>query len=84
MIKGASAPLHDIMKYSKLNNFHTRRRFDPNKTEDLRELKYFVERNSWISICPFFLEDPWEDVPTMCKDKFVTYALSKMKVKSPK
>jgi hypothetical protein len=67
------------MKYSKLNNFHARRRFDPDKKQDLHELKYFLEHTTWKHGCPFFLEDPSEDIPAMCKDKFALSKLSKMK-----
>jgi hypothetical protein len=72
------------MRYSRLNDLNTRRRFDPKSSEDLKELKHFVLNNSWTTLCPFYLEDPWEDIPTMCKDKFVTYTLKRMNLKSPK
>lgn len=67
------------MKYSKLNNFHARRRFDPSQKNDLLELKYFLENMTWRNGCPFYLEDPWEDIPAMCKDKYTTFMLSKLK-----
>ena len=67
------------MKYSKLNNFRERRRFDPSKKSDLIELKHFLENMTWRDGCPFYLEDPWEDVPSMCKDKYASHMLSKLK-----
>ena len=67
------------MKYSKLNNFHSRVRFDPNDKKHLHELKYFLENMTWRTECPFYLEDPWEDIPSMCKDKYTSFMLSKMK-----
>jgi hypothetical protein len=66
------------MRYSKLNNFHVRRLFDPTNKDDLLELKYFLENNKWRNGCPFYVEYPWEDIPAMCKDKYATHMLSKM------
>lgn len=65
------------MRYSTLNNFHQRRRFDPSKKEDCDELKYFLEHRRWKNICPFYAEYPWEDIPGMCKDRYSSYMLSK-------
>ena len=66
------------MRYSRLSGAFERRLFDPSKREDVLELKHYVEHNKWNSFCPFFVEYPWEDVPTMCKDKFAAYQLSKV------
>ncbi len=67
------------MRYSKLNNFHERRLFDPNKKSDLLELKFYLENNKWRNGCPFYVEYPWEDIPAMCKDKYALHMLSKLK-----
>ena len=58
------------MRYTLLNNVRSRRLFDPKNPEDLKELKHFVDTNQWIDGCPFYLEDQYVDVPTMCKDKY--------------
>ncbi len=67
------------MRYSKLNNFHERRLFDPAKKKDLMEFKYFMEHNRWRGICPFFIEDQWENIPAMCKEKYTQFMLGRMK-----
>ena len=67
------------MSYSKLNNFHERRLFDPNKKSDLLELKFYLENSKWRNGCPFYVEYPWEDIPAMCKDKYALHMLSKLK-----
>lgn len=63
------------MRYSKLSVLNQRRRFDPNKKEDLAELKYFLKNAKWKNGCPFFVEDPWEDIPAMCKEKYTRHML---------
>lgn len=66
------------MRYSVLNTFHNRRRFDPTKKEDLAELKYFLENNRWRDVCPFYEENPWTDIPAMCKDRYSQHMLKQM------
>jgi hypothetical protein len=63
------------MRFSVLTTFNPRRRFDPNSQLDLQELKYFLENYQWKNNCPFYLEDIYEDIPTMCKDKLVAHVL---------
>lgn len=63
------------MRYSKLSVQNQRRRFDPNKKEDLDELRFFLKNNKWKKGCPFFVEDPWEDIPAMCRDKYTRHML---------
>lgn len=67
------------MQYSMLNILRQRRLFDVSKRSDLLEFKYFVENNKWREGCPFYVEYPWEDIPSMCKDKFAAHMLSKLK-----
>ena len=43
-----------------------KRAFDPSKAEDLYEFKYYVTNNRWRNACPFNLEWPYLDIPTMC------------------
>lgn len=64
------------MYNSVLNNFHTRRKFDPSKQEDRDELKFFLENNHWRNVCPFYAEYPWEEIPAMCKEIYAKYMLS--------
>lgn len=66
------------MHYSVLNTFNPRRKFDPTSQLDLEELKFFVQNMQWKSNCPFYLEDNYSDIPTMCKDKLVSHVLCKL------
>jgi hypothetical protein len=47
--------------------------------QDLRELKHFVEHNSWKEACPFELEVPFLEIPLMCMTKYTAYMLAKLK-----
>ena len=67
------------MRYSLLNNVNSRRLFDPSKQEDLKELKHYIETNQWTGVCPFYLEDEWDNIPVMCMHKYAEYTLSKIK-----
>ena len=67
--------LKDMMRYTKLSSLSERRLFDPANVNDVLELTYYIKHNQWKDRCPFFVEYPWEDIPTMCKDKYVTYSL---------
>jgi hypothetical protein len=66
------------MHYTNLRLTH-RRLFDPRKTEDLLELKHFVEHSRWISNCPFYLEEYWDNIPTMCLHKYAVHMLGSIK-----
>jgi hypothetical protein len=55
-------------------------RFDPTNTEHLTELKYFRTNLKWKSGCPFELEWPYMDVPSMCSDRYLDHVLSKLKL----
>ncbi len=76
------------MRYSLLNAVNTRRLFDPTRDEDLRELKHYIDTNQWISGCPFYLDEYWDNIPVMCMHKYAQHMLSQLKtpkkVKSPK
>ena len=43
------------------------------------ELKYFKEHGSWKNGCPFYVEDPFIEVPAMCYYKYTEYMLGQMK-----
>ena len=64
------------MHYSVLKITRERRIFDPNNEKDISELSYFLKNNKWMNGCPFYLEEPYEDIPYMCKDKYVRNMLS--------
>jgi len=61
------------------HNVSRRRFFDPSNKEDLKELKFFIARTKWKNGCPFFLEEPFIDIPAMCENKFTRYMLAKVK-----
>ena len=51
--------------------FYSRRIFDPNEKNDLKEYAQFLKNGKWVSGCPFYLEWPYLTVPDMIKDKIV-------------
>lgn len=59
-------------------SFNPRREFDPAKSEDLQEFKYFKQNGKWKNGCPFYLEDPFVEIPAMCESKFTNHMLEKM------
>jgi len=70
-------------------SYNPRREFDPSSKADLLELKYFKDNGKWKNGCPFYIEDPFIEVPAMCYYKYTEYMLSqikepKQKTKSPK
>lgn len=70
-------------------SFNQRREFNPASREDLIELKYFKDNGKWKNGCPFYVEDPFIEVPAMCYYKYTDYMLAQLKVttrkeKSPK
>jgi hypothetical protein len=58
---------------------HQRREFNPSSKEDLLELRYFKKNGKWENGCPFYLQDPFIEVPAMCDSIYTTYMLSKLK-----
>ena len=61
-----------------LRTAHQRREFDPASKKDLMELKFFKENGKWKNGCPFYLEDPFVEIPAMCESRYTKYMLSKM------
>ena len=59
-------------------SFNPRREFNPSNDEDLKELKFFKKNGKWKNGCPFYLEDPFVEIPAMCENKFTNYMLEKM------
>jgi hypothetical protein len=60
-------------------SFNPRREFDPANKKDLQEFKFFKKYGKWKDGCPFYLEDPFVEIPAMCENKFTNYMLDKMK-----
>ena len=60
-------------------SFNPRREFNPADKKDLLEFKHFKQKGKWKNGCPFYLEDPFVEIPAMCESKFTTYMLEKMK-----
>ena len=60
-------------------SFNPRKEFDPANKKDLQEFKFFKKNGKWKNGCPFYLEDPFIDIPAMCENKFTSYMLDKMK-----
>lgn len=50
-------------------NIRPRVIFDPNNTEHMVAFANFVKYNNWKSGCPFYLEEPYGDIPTMIYSK---------------
>jgi hypothetical protein len=50
--------------------------FDPSFDDDMAVVKEFLKTSSWGKEgCPFFLEWPYLDIPSMIKDKITNYTL---------
>jgi hypothetical protein len=60
-------------------SFNPRREFNPANRKDLIELQFFKKNGKWKNGCPFFLEDPFVEIPAMCESKFTNFMLEKMK-----
>ena len=59
-------------------SFNPRREFDPSNKKDLEEFKFFKKNGKWKNGCPFYLEDPFVEIPAMCESKFTNHMLEKM------
>ena len=51
----------------------TRIPFDANNEEHREIAIYFLKNSSWKDSCPFELVWPYQDIPTMIKDKLLQY-----------
>jgi len=66
----------EFMHYTNLNSIANQRRlFTPSNKQDLLELKHFIQHGRWIGNCPFYLEEYWDNIPTMCLHKYALYML---------
>jgi hypothetical protein len=60
-------------------NLHQRHQFNPSNKGDMIEVRKFFNTNKWDYGCPFFLEWPYLDIPSMLKDKITSYTLKSLK-----
>ena len=55
-----------------------KRYFDPGRTEDILEYKYFVTRGRWKnSTCPFRLQWPYLTIPNMLHEMVAKHYVTK-------
>lgn len=59
----------------KTYNPKPRVRFDPTSHEHRLDYASFLKYNGWREGCPFLLEDPYEDIPTMINAKITENTL---------
>jgi hypothetical protein len=59
-------------------NINQRRLFDPSNKEDMKTVKKYLQGMKWNN-CPFYLEWPYLDIPSMLKDKIVAHTLQGLK-----
>lgn len=55
-------------------NINQRRLFDPSNKDDMKLVRKFLYDMKWNN-CPFYLEWPYLDIPSMIKDKITEYTL---------
>ena len=49
--------------------------FEPGSKDDMQVAGKFFHSNKWEDGCPFFLEWPYLDIPSMLKDRITKYTL---------
>lgn len=55
---------------------HQKRLFNVTSKEDLAAFNKFYTKQAWgPETCPFMLEEPYKNIPSMCIDKIVTQYL---------
>ena len=63
---------------SSLRNFiKPREIFDPTNKQHVKEYALFLKMQQWKNNCPFFLEDPYTDIPTTINAKLAMHFLRK-------
>jgi hypothetical protein len=60
-------------------NIYQRHQFDPSSKGDMIQVRRFLHNNKWEYGCPFILEWPYLDIPSMIKDKITNYTLKGLK-----
>ena len=56
-----------------------RHNFNPLSRGDMIEVKKYFRDSKWENGCPFHLEWPYLDIPSMIKDKITSYTLKAIK-----
>jgi hypothetical protein len=51
-------------------------KFEPRNSEHLAIFNHFLTKNNWKEGCPFELEQPYLDVPSMIRDKIARHYIS--------
>jgi hypothetical protein len=60
-----------------LNRYVSKREyFDPANEQHLKQLAYFVKNGRWQNGCPFYLEQPYLEIPAMCSNRFLEHSLA--------
>lgn len=49
--------------------------FDPGNVKHRLDFAAFLKYDNWRNGCQYLLEDPYMDIPTMCKDKLLAHFL---------
>ena len=68
----------DAKKFRVSTHIWNKREFNPASATDLAEYKSFTETNNWGSGCPFVLEWPYHDVPSMIKQRIIDRHLARI------
>lgn len=55
-----------------------RREFNPASAEDLAEYRYFLQKQTWKTGCPFVLEWPFLNVIVMIEHKVTRHYISSL------
>lgn len=58
------------------HNNKRRVRFDPSNKDHVAELKFFRVNGKWKNGCPFYLEDPFLEIPAMCYQRLAEHSFA--------
>jgi hypothetical protein len=50
--------------------------FNPANPVHMKDYALFVKTANWRNGCNYFLEDPYQDIPTMINSKIINHVLS--------
>lgn len=51
----------------------SRVKFDPTNVQHMLDYADFLKSNNWRHGCPYYLEDPYTDIPTMIQSKIAQH-----------
>lgn len=75
----STMPTKTLLENSNKTRF-IKRVFNPSSRKDLAVYKNFIENGSWgTSGCPFVLEFPYAELPTMVSNKIAAHAVRNIK-----